>query len=69
MSEELLRAKAEEFELELSYQEWLRDNVIEPTTKELDEMEEDFIKSSTVKNRIIALQSLNNIYYNPKYGA
>ena len=64
-----MREVEDEFELELSYNEWLRDNFSEPTGKELDEMEEDSKKSSTMKNRIIALTSLNNQDYNPKYGA
>jgi len=58
-----------EFELELSYNEWLRDNYSEPSGDELDEMEEDFKKSSTEENRIIAHKPLNNLDYYPKYGA
>ena len=58
-----------EFELELSYREWLQANYSEPSECELDEMEEDFQKSSTVENRIIAQKPLNNLDYYPKYGA
>ena len=69
VKESYMRQLDNEFELELSYQEWLRDNFSEITGKELDEMEEDSKKSSTGKNHIIALESLNNLDYNPEYGA
>ena len=59
----------DDFELDLSYQEWLMDNYSEPSEAELDEMEEDFNKSSAVKNRIIAQKPLNNYNYEPKQGA
>ena len=59
----------DDFELDLSYQEWLMDNFSEPSEAELDEMEEDFNKSSAVKNRIIAQKPLNNYNYEPKQGA
>ena len=60
----------EVFEFELSYNEWLRENYSEPSECELNEMEEDSNKkSSAEENRIIALTSLNNQDYNPKYGA
>lgn len=56
----------DEFELELSYQEWLRDNISEPSEKELNEMEQDFQrKPHFVSNRIITHKALNNTNYNP----
>ena len=69
VKDKYLQEKETEFELDLSYEEYLRENYSEPTGKELDEMEEDSKKSSTGKNHIIVLQSLNNLDYNPKYGA
>ena len=66
LSEHYMQVQEQEFELELSYKEWLRDNIAEPTSVELDEMEQDFItKPHFVSNRIIAQQHLNNINYNP----
>lgn len=60
----------DEFELELSYKEWLRDNFSEPDDTELDEMEQDFkLKPHFGKNRIIATRSLNNPNYNPIHSA
>ena len=58
-----------DFELELSYQEWLRDNFSEPDGTELDEMNEDFKKPSLGKNRIITIKPLNNHNYNPTHSA
>jgi len=56
----------QEFELELSYQEWLRDNTQEPSESELDEMEQDLLnKSCFLSNQIITHQSSNNTNYNP----
>ena len=59
----------DDFELELNYQEWLRDNFSEPNGTELDEMNEDFQKPSLVSNRIIATKPLNNHNYNPTHSA
>ena len=62
----------DEFELELSYKEWLRDNFSEPSEDELNGMEEDSLKSSTEKNHIITHYSLipaNNIDFFPPYSA
>ena len=58
-----------DFELDLSYQEWLMENYSEPSEAELDEMEEEFRNSSTEQNRIIAQKPLNNYNYKPKQGA
>ena len=58
-----------DFELDLRYQEWLMENYSEPSEDELNEMEEDFLKSSTVKDQIIAQTPVNNKYYNPLKGA
>lgn len=66
LSEHYMQVQEQEFELELSYQEWLMENIQEPSENELDEMEQDFNKKSHFgKNRIITQQSLNNPNYNP----
>lgn len=67
LSEHYLQVQEQEFELELSYQEWLRDNVTEPSEDELNEMEEEFSNSSTLSNRIITHKPLNNKHYYPNY--
>ena len=68
--EQMMLEQEQEFELELSYQEWLRDNTDEPNELELNEMEIDFIeKPTTVKNRIITHKALNNTKYDPRIGA
>ena len=70
LSEHYLQLQQEEWELDLSYAEWLRDNVTEPSEEELNEMEQDLLnKPHFVSNRIITQQHLNNITYGPKQGA
>ena len=59
----------DDFELDLSYQEWLMDNYSEPSEAELDEMEKSFKKPTSAENRIIAQKPLNNYNYEPKQGA
>ena len=70
VSEHYLQLQQEEWELDLSYAEWLRENVDEPSEDELNEMEQDFLqKPHFVSNRIITHKCLNNINYSPKQGA
>lgn len=69
VKELFIRQLEDEFELELSYQEWLRDNFSEPDENELNEMNKDLNKPSFVSNQIIAHKPLNKTNYNPKYGA
>lgn len=67
IKEQMMQEQEEEFELELSYQEWLRDNIDEPSESELDEMEQDFLtKSNFARNRIITQRPLNNTNYYPR---
>ena len=66
MSENHMQIQQQEFELELSYQEWLMENTTELSGDELDEMEHDFLtKPYYDKNRIITHSPLNNTNYNP----
>ncbi len=71
LSEHYLQLQQEEWELALSYAEWLRDNIEEPSEEELNKMEQDYLQKQShfVSNRIIAQQHLNNINYTPKQGA
>jgi len=67
LSEHYMQEQQNEFELELSYQEWLMENIQEPSENELDEMEHDFLtKPHFVKNRIITHRALNNTDYSPR---
>lgn len=70
MKDKLLQDKQLEFELELSYKEWMRDNFSEPSESEIDEMEDDYIKQPYYRsNRILSERALNNADYNPIIGA
>jgi len=63
VKEHYIQEQQREFELDLSYAEWLRDNFSEPSEVELDLMEEDFLQSSSADNQIIAHKPLNNFNY------
>ena len=64
------RQQEQEFELDLSYQEWLRNNLMEPSESGINEMEEDFLsKSSNRFNHILSDIALNNTNYDPVKGA
>ena len=72
VKEAYYRGLENDFELELGYMEWLRDNFSEPNEDELNEMEKDFTKPSTTSNHIITHYSLipaNNIDFFPPYSA
>ena len=69
VKEAYVKQLEDDFELELSYQEWLRDNFSEPDVSEVNEMEQDFLKPYYVKNRIITTRPLNNPNYDPTYSA
>lgn len=65
VKDKYLDVKQQEFELDLCYQEWLRDNCIEPSEDELQQMEEEFVKSSILREHTVTLKPLNNITYSP----
>ena len=66
VKEAYIKQLEDDFELDLAYEEFLRDTVIEPVDAELDEMEEEFTKNpSTENSRIITNKPLNNIDYYP----
>ena len=70
VKEAYVKQLEDDFELDLNYQEWLRDNFSEPDGSELNEMEHDYIKKPYYrKNRIITHRSLNNPNYNPIHSA
>ena len=67
LSEHYLQIQEQEFEMELSYQEWLRDNIAEPSENELNELEQDYLQKQSHfgKDRIITHKALNNTNYQP----
>ena len=66
VKEHYMKMQEQEFELDLSYQEWLRENLQEPSESEINEMEEEFLwKPSNRCNRILSDIALNNTDYNP----
>ncbi len=66
VKEHYMKMQEEEFELNLSYSEWCRDNLNEPSESEINEMEEEFLwKPSAVSNRILSDIALNNSSYQP----
>ena len=70
VKDKYLQDKELEFELELSYQEWLRDNFSEPSESEINEMEQDYIMKPYYRaNRILSERALNNTDYCPIIGA
>ncbi len=66
VKEHYMKMQEEEFELDLSYQEWLMENIQEPSESEINEMEEQFLWNSSNRcNRILSDIALNNTDYNP----
>lgn len=57
----------QQFEYDLSYEEYLRDINTEPTSEELDDMEKLFCKSKILKRS--SRNSSNAIDYQPLQGA
>jgi hypothetical protein len=57
-----------QFEHDLSYAEFLKQNNPEPTGDELDDMEKVFCKAKVLKTHN-HLHPLNNLYYQPLKGA
>ena len=68
VKDKFIQVQQKELELDLSYQEWLRDNFNEPSEEEMIMMEKEFYKPFSV-NKIISLKPLNNKTYNPLKGA
>ena len=68
VKEAYVKQLEDDFELELNYREWLRDNFSEPDESEINEMNEE-INPSLGKNRIITIKPLNNHNYNPTHSA
>ena len=66
LSEHYLQLEQEEFELDLSYAEWLEDNIGEPSEKEMTEMARDVLYPYTSNNLHLYVSSVNNIEYLPR---
>jgi hypothetical protein len=70
MKDKLLQDQQLEFELELAYREWLRDNFSQPSESEVNEMEQDYLKQPYYRaNHILSERALNNADYCPIIGA
>ncbi len=66
VKEQMIQEQLQKFELDLNYQEWLRDNINEPSEDELNKMEQDFLrKTHFTSNRIVTHKPLNNSNYYP----
>ena len=67
------KQQEEEFTHQLAYEEWLRDNVKEPTNSEINKMEKVYSKSNIAKNPISHIYPLihpiNQIQFQPLQGA
>jgi len=57
-----------EFEQNLSYEEWLRDNLAEPTNNDLNRMEREQ-KVFIIKKPTIFPYPINTLHYQPLKGA
>jgi len=60
--------QAKEFEQNLSYEEWLRDNLAEPTNNDLNRMEREN-KVFIIKKPSIFPYPINTSHYQPLKGA
>jgi hypothetical protein len=60
--------QAKEFEQNLSYEEWLRDNLAEPTNNDLNRMEREQ-KVFIIKKPSIFPYPINTLHYQPLKGA
>ena len=69
VKEAYVKQLEDDLELDLNYQEWLRNNFSEPDGSEVNEMEQDLNKPHFVSNRIITTRPLNNPNYDPTYSA
>jgi hypothetical protein len=66
---QLMMEQEQEFELELSYQEWLRDNSSEPSELEIIDMAREMLSPSTFQEMLWHVISANNPDYRPLIGA
>jgi hypothetical protein len=60
--------QAKEFEQNLFYEEWLRDNLAEPTNNDLNRMEREQ-KVFIIKKPSIFPYPINTLHYQPLKGA
>ena len=65
VKEQMLRQQEEEFELDISYAEWLRDNQ-EPSETEISKMAKEFLEPYNLESFYLFMFSMNNVGYRPK---
>ena len=66
VKQQQMMEQEKEFELDLSYAEWLEDNIQEPSEEEIIEMAIDVLSPYTFNNFYLYVSSVNNIEYLPK---
>ncbi len=65
VKEQMMIDEAQEFELELSYQEYLQDNYTEPSSIEVMDMAREILRANTFTKLFWYVNATNNIDYNP----
>ena len=69
VKDKFIQEQHEEFELDLAYEEWLRDNFKEPNAVEILDMARENLSYESFMEMQWAVCAKNNIYYKPKQGA
>ncbi len=69
VKDKYMQEQEEEFELDLAYEEWLRDNFKEPNAVEILDMARENLSYESFMEMQWAVCAKNNIYYKPKQGA
>ena len=62
-----IQQQQNQFEQDLNYEEWLRDNNPEPTIDEINNMDRVFCKSTILKK--LSINPINSLNYQPLKGA
>ena len=65
---QMMKQQEEEFLLELSYGEWLRDNTEEPSASEIMDMAKEMLSPSAFTEMFWYVYSANNVEYLPGRG-
>ena len=63
---QMMQEQEEEFELDLSYGEWLMENESEPSAVEIMDMARDVLSPATFSQMYNYLYSANNTEYKPQ---
>lgn len=66
IKEQMLLEQEQEYELDLSYAEWLRDNTQESTELDINRMAKEYMEPYNLENFYLYVFSVNNVEYMPK---